>query len=139
MLFAQAALERGLKLDIRLPFARADFLRRSVAFAGAQWIEAFHTVTTADDTKLRIMTDEIGPAPAGINDFARNNLWMLYSALSGGAERLQFLCLWNGKEGDGPGGTRSMVDTIRQHAGFADIIDSNELLEVLPRGTAPDT
>ncbi|MEL7448638.1 MAG: tetratricopeptide repeat protein [Pseudomonadota bacterium] len=139
LLFAEAALERKLKLDIRLPFSRAEFLRRSVAFAGAYWVEAFHRVTTAPETKLRIMSKEIGPTPKGFNEFARNNLWMLYSALSGGAERLEFLCLWNGKAGDGPGGTQDMVDTIRQHAGFADIIDSNELLKALPgNGDSPE-
>ncbi|MEM9056781.1 MAG: tetratricopeptide repeat protein, partial [Pseudomonadota bacterium] len=139
LLFAQAAMERGLRLDVRLPFSRAEFLRRSVAFAGGAWVEAFHRVTTGPQTRLSIMTKAIGPTPKGINDFARNNLWMLYAALAGGAERLQFLCLWNGKAGDGPGGTRDMVDTIRQHAGFADIIDSNDLLRALPDDSPDDS
>ena len=41
--------------------------------------------------------------PEGVDAYARNNLWMLYTALSYTPERVCFICLWNGKEGDGPG------------------------------------
>lgn len=52
---------------------------------------------------------------------------MLYTALGWGPERLHFLCLWNRSEGDGPGGTKHMHDTVRKHAGHVYVIDTNKL------------
>ena len=35
---------------------------------------------------------------------------MLLSALAGGADHVTLLVLWDGKAGDGPGGTQHMVN-----------------------------
>ena len=40
---------------------------------------------------------------------------------------MNFLCLWNRQEGDGPGGTRHMHDMVTRHAGRAYVIDTNTL------------
>jgi len=41
LLFIEAMLERGGEVNIVLPFAKADFLATSVAFAGAGWVARF--------------------------------------------------------------------------------------------------
>ena len=74
---------------------------------------------------------KMGAAPKGVDPYARNNLWQLYTALSlrpeSSPERVHFICLWSRKEGDGPGGTKDMYDQISKHLGQAYVLDTNEL------------
>ena len=109
LLFAESCLERDLHLEIRIPFEEPTFLQKSVNFAGESWQNRFYKVKNNPNTKLYVMPHEIGQTPKGVDAYARNNLWMLYTALSYTSERVSFICLWNGKEGDGAGGTKRYV------------------------------
>lgn len=127
LLFAEACLQRGLRLEVRLPFDEPTFLRESVTFAGDQWRDRFYRVKTDPKTRLLVMPEELGPPPTGSNPYARNNLWQLYTALAWGPEKVRFLCLWNRQAGDGPGGTQHMNDVVRQHAGRVYVLDTTVL------------
>ena len=74
-----------------------------------------------------VVPDELGPLPEGANAFERCNLWLLDTAQAYGAERLRFICLWDGGGGDGPGGTAHMVDEVRRHSGQVIWIDTRTL------------
>ncbi len=124
LLFAESALQRGLRLDVHLQFAEADFLRVSVAFAGQQWVERYHAVKANPLTQVLVMPDELGDPPEGADPYSRNNLWLLYSALANGPERVRFIALWDGDAADGPGGTKHMVEIVEKHSGQAYILDS---------------
>jgi len=63
------------------------------------------------------MPDDLGPAPEGINFYDRCNRWMLYSGLSNGLAKVSFITLWDGKPGDGPGGTEQIVELVRKLTG----------------------
>ena len=52
---------------------------------------------------------------------------MLDSALRFGAEKLDFVCLWNGEGGDGPGGTRDMMDAVLKRGGRTRWLDTTKL------------
>jgi tetratricopeptide (TPR) repeat protein len=108
LLFAEACLQRGVRLELRIPFDEPTFLIKSVTFAGDLWRDRFYKVKNHQDTHLYIMPDEIGISPPKVNPYTRNNLWQLYTALACGPEKVRFICLWNRKEGDGPGGTKHM-------------------------------
>jgi hypothetical protein len=69
-----------------------------------------------------VLTREIGPHPEGVSPFERCNLWELYTALAFGPERVRFITVWDGQQGDGPGGTSDMVDQVRQRFGHVEII-----------------
>lgn len=129
ILFAEAALARGLRLQIHIQFAEPEFIQASVGFAGPRWIERFDTLKAHPNTTLLVMPDELGPLPKGADPYERNNLWQLDTALSFGPERVRLIGLWDGKAGDGPGGTRHMVETVRKYSGRAHIIDTNELFK----------
>ena len=133
LLFAEECLKRGMRLEIRIPFEEPTFLRKSVSFAGDVWGDRFYKVKNNSNTKLFIMPDEIGLAPKDVDPYARNNLWQLYTALSltqqGKPERMHFLCLWNRKGGDGPGGTKDMYDQVSKHLGQVSVLDTNELFK----------
>jgi tetratricopeptide (TPR) repeat protein len=44
ILFAEAMAERGGEVQVVLPFAQADFINISVAFAGAEWVQRFQAL-----------------------------------------------------------------------------------------------
>ena len=44
LLFAEACLARGLKLELRIPFDEPTFIRKSVAFAPGNWTDRFYQV-----------------------------------------------------------------------------------------------
>jgi tetratricopeptide (TPR) repeat protein len=127
LLFAEACLARGLKLEVRIPFDEPTFIRNSVAFAPGNWTDRFYQVKGNSNTKLLVMPDELGPTPKSANPYARNNLWELYAALSWGPDKVRFMCLWNRKGGDGPGGTEHMYETVQKYSGRVYVLDTNSL------------
>jgi hypothetical protein len=54
-------------------------------------------------------------APAGYDVWQRTNIWLLEEALASGAPNLSLIALWDGKSGDGPGGTKDLVEQARKH------------------------
>ena len=74
MLFAESCLERGMHLDIRIPFEEPTFLLKSVSSAEDIWRDRFYRVKNNSNTRLYVMPDEIGAAPKGVDPYARNNL-----------------------------------------------------------------
>lgn len=122
LLFAEAALQRGVHMQLLLPFEVDEFVRRSVlpAAHGERWRQRFDAVLARLDHPPRIMTREAaagGIDAAVANPFERCNLWLLDTALAWGAGRLKLVCLWNGEGGDGAGGTAHMVAETRQRGG----------------------
>jgi tetratricopeptide (TPR) repeat protein len=119
LLFAEASLERGMRLEVRLAQPENDFLPESVTFADPEhrWERSFLAVTSDPATLLLTMPCELGPAPEGVDVHDRCNRWMLYSALSRGLKRLSFVTLWDDAPGDGPGGTENMVEQVRKLTG----------------------
>jgi tetratricopeptide (TPR) repeat protein len=127
LLFAEACLARGLKLELRVAFDEPTFLKKSVSFAPGNWTERYFKVKANPNTKTLVMPEELGPLPAGSNAFARVNLWQLYTSLAWGPEKVRFLCLWNRKGGDGPGGTQHMYETVQKYSGRVYVIDTTTL------------
>ncbi|MGH9766886.1 MAG: TRAFs-binding domain-containing protein [Blastocatellia bacterium] len=127
LIFAEACLQRGLRLELRIPFDTPTYLRESVNFAGDRWRDRFYAAKGHEKTGLLIMTEELGPTPKGANPYERSNLWMLYNAQAYGPEKVHFVCLWNGQSGDGPGGTKHMYETVKEYFGHAHWIDTTKL------------
>jgi tetratricopeptide (TPR) repeat protein len=127
ILFAEACLARNVPLTLYLALPEPEFVERSVAVGGSEWVDRFYAVKQDPRVKTLIAPEVLGPAPKGANPFARNNLWMLYTTLVHGPECARFVTLWNGREGDGPGGTKDMVDRMKKHSRPPCIINTNEL------------
>jgi len=117
LLFAKACLQRKMRLELRLPQLEPEFLTNSVAFAGPRWQALYDEVKAHPDVRMLFAPEELGPTPLGIEVYERGNLWLLYTALSHGADKARFLCLWNGQGGDGPGGVQHMNDLVQQLTG----------------------
>lgn len=127
LLFAETCLRKRLRLQLYLPFAPPLFVERSIRFAGGVWTERFETVRRHPETILYILPDEAVPAAPPLNPYERTNLWMLEAAFRFGADKVEFICLWDGQGGGGPGGTKHMYETVTGTSAHAHIIDTNRL------------
>jgi hypothetical protein len=52
---------------------------------------------------------------------------MLGAALRFGADKVDFVCLWDGEGGDGPGGTKHMIEEVRRLGGRTVPLDTRKL------------
>jgi len=125
LLFAEACLARRASLELYIPFDENTFLANSVDFAGDDWRDRYFAAK--DNGSLHIAPDELGPLPSGVDPYERNNLWMLERAARFGAAKMIFICLWNGEGGDGPGGTKHLMDAARQNSAPVHWLDTRQL------------
>jgi hypothetical protein len=129
LLFLEACAARGVRCQLLLPFEEPEFIERSIlpAAHGEKWRERYFALKAKLADAPRIMPDELGPLPKGANAYERCNLWLLYSALARGVDKVRFICLWNGGGGDGPGGTQHMYDEVKRRTGRVNWIDTRTL------------
>jgi hypothetical protein len=125
LLFAEACLARGAKLELYIPFDEQTFLAKSVDFADARWRERFYAAKAW--ATLHVMPDELGPLPPGEDPYERNNLWMLKSATRFGGDKAAFITLWDGQGGDGPGGTKHLMDEVGRKTERVYWLDTRQL------------
>ena len=126
ILFLEACLERQMKVEVYLPFEPAEFIEQSVSFAGDEWVKRFYKIKNHPQVKIHLQLEQLGAVPVGDNPFERNNLWALSSSLIYGIERVRLVVLWDGKGGDGPGGTGDMVKQVRQLGGIVEHLDTTK-------------
>lgn len=133
LLFLEACQARGVRCEVLLPFPEPEYLQRSVlpSAGGEAWRDRFLAAVARDGTRVRVMPDELGPLPAGVDPFERSNLWLLYTALAAGVKKVRFVTLWNGGGGDGPGGTAHMVGEVQRLTGHVEWLDTRELFKPL--------
>jgi hypothetical protein len=111
-LFHELAGELGIHTSLLLALPRDPFAAESVVDAGPDWMERFRALCETLDTKVLAETAELPhwlAARDGYTIWERNNLWMLHNALSRSEADVTLIVLWDGKGGDGPGGTADMV------------------------------
>ena len=125
LLFAEAALARGAQLELYIPFEEATFLEKSVDSADSDWRARFFA--TKSHASLHVMPLERGATPEDLDPYEQNNLWMLEAANRFGAKRVEMICLWNGQQGDGPGGTRHLIEEIRSNGERVHWLDTTKL------------
>lgn len=129
LLFLEACVQRGLRCQILLPFAEPEFVERSIlpSGEGERWRERYYAITSQIKDPPRVMPVELGDSPEDADAYVRCNLWLLYTALAFGIDKLRFLCLWNGGSSDGRGGTSHMYEEVKRRTGRVTRIDPSEL------------
>jgi hypothetical protein len=125
LLFCEGLLQRGATLRLCLAFPEPEFLRRSVAFAGGDWVRRFHAVTAR--AQVDVFPADWPIARTASDPYERTNLWMLEEARRLGGQDIVFLCVWDGESGDGPGGTAHMVRAVQAAGGSVARIDPRSL------------
>jgi hypothetical protein len=133
LLFHEVCMELAVRTAVVLPIPIEDYRRESVADGGAEWIERFNRlveknppIVLSDSAELPVWAQGI----PGYNVFQRGNIWVMEDALLRENADVTLLALWNGKAGDGPGGTADMVELARSHGAKVCIKDTNQLFEL---------
>jgi hypothetical protein len=129
LLFAEACLARAVPLRLFLPLQESEFVAQSLlpVEGGAAWHARYRAVVARLDQPPSEAPHVLGALAAGEDAFVPGNLWLLDRALAFGAERLRCICLWDGGGGDGPGGTRHLVDAVYAAGGTVLRIDPASL------------
>ena len=119
LLMAEACAARGVRVQLLLPLPEPAFIERSIipCADGEGWRLRYFALKRALQDAPRVMVDEVGPEPKGMSVFERGNLWLLYTALAHGQDKVHFICLWDGGGGDGPGGTAHMYNEVKRRTG----------------------
>ena len=124
LLFAEACLERGMRVELRLARAENEFLAESVTFADPdhRWE---HSFTRVKEEPRHHRSHHAGGAWSRAQGRQRPRPLQSVDPLYGVVPRApeaSFITLWNGEPGDGPGGTQNMVELVRKLTGRQPII-----------------
>lgn len=120
LLFCECLLDRGARVNLVLPCAVDDFKRQSVTPAGPAWEKRFHHVLANADNVMVVNPPEFRfshemPETAVGFSFA-NRIVAGMAALQARSLDLQLdaLAVWDGRPGDGGGGTATVVAEWRR-------------------------
>jgi len=125
LLFASLVKSAQTPLEIYLPFTIEVFLKASVEFAGPMWRGLFQDIQRS--STLHQLPLEGYSYPSCKSPYEENNRWMLEAASRFGPTRVELICLWDGKDGDGPGGTAHLIDEVQRRKGRTHWINTNNL------------
>lgn len=130
LLFTEACQQRGVKVHWLQPFREPDFIDKSVVRGGESWRQRYLDAKAKLAAPIRSAPEELGEPPPQAEPgypYARCNLWLLYTALACGVDKVRFICLWNGGGGDGPGGTAHMYNEVKRRTGRVYWLDTGNL------------
>ncbi|MCP4338708.1 MAG: hypothetical protein GY799_07405 [Desulfobulbaceae bacterium] len=131
ILFHEICKTMGIHNRLYLVIPKAQYIASSVAAAGDPWVIRFNDLYGKNETEILLTNGEL---PGWLKNkehytiWERSNLWMLYQALTISKEDLTLIALWNGEEGDGPGGTKDMVTRAQARGARFILLDANNLL-----------
>jgi hypothetical protein len=136
ILFHEVCEELNIPTQLYLALPREDYIKESVQDAGNEWVQRFNQLyekkkdrrTLASSKDLPKWLREKGDS---YTIWQRNNLWILSNAVAldraGGGINLTLIALWNGKEGDGAGGTKDMVEKAKERGAETIILPTEKL------------
>jgi tetratricopeptide repeat protein len=130
ILFHEICAELNIPTQIYLALPPEKFKVESVAFAGLQWIERFDALYQKLPHSILCNTTELPKWLQKKKDYTiweRNNLWELNSALVSGGMHMTLIALWDGKGGDGAGGTADMVKEANAKGAKVIVLDINKI------------
>jgi hypothetical protein len=130
ILFLEVCEELGIPCQVYLIIPREDYVRESVAPSGVDWVRRFNRLLNVATVRVY----QQGPTlPVWLQDketysiWERSNAWLLHNALWSGSVRTTLIALWDGEEGDGPGGTKHMTEAARGRGAQTIVLNTKEL------------
>ena len=127
LLFTEACQQLGVKVQWLQPFDEPEFIQESVVCHSEAWRSRYLAAKAKLAFEIRAAPHALGPIPTDSDPYERCNLWLLYTALAQGIQKVQFICLWDGGGGDGPGGTAHMYNEVKRRTGQVTRIDTHAL------------
>ncbi len=135
ILFLEAMLERQAEVHVILPYGGEEFVRASVdIIPGAPWAARFERVL-ARATRVTTATEQRSLGATVTLDYAN---MLLVGLATIRAQQLgtepTLLAVWDGRPGDGPGGTATIVRRWRELGHDVEVVDLPGIL----RSVAPE-
>jgi hypothetical protein len=132
ILFHEVCAELGIPTRLYLALPREEYIVASVQSAGPKSVERFNQLLNRHpETRILSETEDLPSwlveRADNYNIWQRNSLWLLHNALAEQEQSVTLIALWNGKTGDGPGGTADLVDQAGQRGSKVVILDTKEL------------
>jgi class 3 adenylate cyclase len=138
ILFLEAMARRGGKTSIVLPYPETDFIPHSVLIGeGDEWVPRFESVLRRSESVRRAVGQRFADSPVF---FEYANLLLLGLARLRSARLgvdLVPLALWDGRKGDGAGGTAGTIEEWRSQGYNVEVIDLNALVAI-PATSPPE-
>lgn len=131
ILFHESCADLGIPTRMLLALPPNQFAERSVAHGGANWVDRFHSLLQRlGPDKVLVMTLSDGRLEGHTaNIWQRANIWMIEEVLCLAPDRI-LLALWDGKKGDGPGGTEHLIHLATRHGVHpAPVISTESLID----------
>ncbi|MDQ3279927.1 MAG: hypothetical protein M3Q69_00775 [Acidobacteriota bacterium] len=126
ILFHEALRRRGIPTAVYLALPPDLYARASVEPSQGDWHDRFHALLAASKPRIlqeqQELPDWLFEKKGTYTVWERANLWMLSRALVHGGRHLTVLALWNGQSGDGPGGTKDMIERARERGAKVKVI-----------------
>jgi tetratricopeptide (TPR) repeat protein len=130
ILFHEVCADLGIVTKIYLALPKDQYIVTSVQHGGPQWVDRFNQLNQRLDSRILSPTKELPRWLREKNNYSlwqRNNLWTFYNGLALGGANMSLIALWDGRGGDGPGGTEDMVEHARSQGAKVIIIDINTI------------
>jgi uncharacterized protein len=108
LIVAEEGLRLGARILVCLALPQEDFEQRSVELPGSDWTDRFRRLLQV--AEVRHLSDQVFALPDE-DVFAQANRWMVEVATAHASEP-HAVIVWDGKQGDGPGGTRDLVHRL---------------------------
>ena len=130
ILFLEAMLERSGEIHVLLPQGLEEFRRTSVDFVEG-WGGRFDRILSHAEQVLVVDPDAVATDVAGYEcaNLLRDGLAILHARCLD--TEVAAVAVWDGKSGDGCGGTASAVDNWKRHQLSVDVISP---LQAAPEG-----
>jgi hypothetical protein len=133
ILFHEVCQELSIPSQVLLALPPEKFIAKSVRPGGNSWVDRFNALDADPNISFHIFSEsEKLPnwlqSKNSLADFwERNNLWILHTALAMSDRNLSFIAVWDGKKGDGPGGTENMIREVEKNGAKSFIINPLKL------------
>ncbi len=120
ILFHELCREIDIPTEMYLALPVDEFKKKSVSFAGEDWEKRYDQLNKILPVLILAVSNDNNNTQ---NVWERTNLWMLDTALENGGENMSLIALWDGKAGDGNGGTEHMVSIAKEQGARIRILD----------------
>ncbi|HLK93050.1 MAG TPA: hypothetical protein VKZ18_24360 [Polyangia bacterium] len=117
IIFHEVCRREGIPTEVLLALPATEYAAESVNDGGPAWTERFRKIVRETPPRVLGGSKELPSWVAGRKDYSiwnRNNLWTLNAALANVHADVTLIALFDGKRGDGPGGTYDMIERARE-------------------------
>ena len=130
ILFHELCQEMGIKAIAGLPMSREEFIERSLQESGGNWVERFRKLFDGLEPEVVGGEADRWVTRAGENyPFQRCSMWLATRAFAWPDAEVSVIALWDGKTGDGAGGTADTIEQAKSRGAKIVHLDTRELFE----------